>query len=399
MHAPAAADVGERRLEQAAAWRRAGHALSTHPLGQRADLPVAAGLNLLRRKHSDEFTEFDGNLLGLAAASRLRAFVDGTRMLSATTLEVWATCPYRFFLESVLRVPPTEDPEELWTIDAAEKGSLVHEVLERFFSLLADEGRPRGAEAFSRADFALLERVAEERMREAENSGDAGHPLVWEATRRDLLADLRTFLARDTDWRRSSGMRPTYFEKAFGDGHDWPAVEVPVKRGTLRLRGRMDRVDLSSDGLRAQVFDYKTGSASRYKPLEPDPIDAGKKLQLAIYARAAAQGLGGAVAATAAYWFISSRGEFTRRDLPADAVAVDRRLDEGLRSIGQGIVDGVFPAVTGVEDYLEDSYNSNCTWCPYDAVCPASRDQDWLRKQGRGCGSFVSLSTLTADEA
>jgi RecB family exonuclease len=323
----------------------------------------------------------------------VRRFFDGT-LLSPTTLEVWATCPYRFFLESVLRVAPTQDPEEQWTIDAAEKGSLIHDVLEQFFTRLALDSRPRAAEAYTQADLDLLERVASERLQETEHGGEAGHPLVWEATRRDLLADLRTFLERDTQWRRSRGMHPTFFEKAFGDGHDWGAVELPVERGTVRVRGRMDRVDLSSDGRRAFVFDYKTGSASRYKPLTSDPIDAGKKLQLAIYARAVSQALGSSVQTGAAYWFISSRGEFRRIELLDDPVAVDRRLDDGLTSIARGVATGVFPAVPGSDDYLEDR-QSNCQWCPYDTLCPASRDQDWQRKQGDGCESFVSLSALT----
>jgi RecB family exonuclease len=242
-----------------------------------------------------------------------------------------------------------------------------------------------------------LEGIARDRLRKAEDTGDAGHPLVWEATRRELLADLRTFLDRDTEWRRSHDMDPMYFEQAFGDGRAWRPVEVPVDGGTLRLRGRMDRVDVSTGGRRAFVFDYKTGSASRYSALT-DPIEAGRRLQLAIYSRAVQQALGDTVSVGAAYWFISSRGEFKRIPLPDDEAAVSQRLDEGLGLIAQGITSGVFPAVPGSDDYLED-YNSNCQWCPYDAVCPASRDQDWQRKQADGCSSFISLSSLVGSEA
>ena len=51
-----------------------------------------------------------------------------------------------------------------------------------------------------------------------------------------------------------------------------------------RLRGRMDRVDLSTDGRHAFIFDYKTGSSSRYGAVD-DPIDAGKRLQLLVSLR------------------------------------------------------------------------------------------------------------------
>jgi hypothetical protein len=87
----------------------------------------------------------------------------------------------------VLHVAATADPEEQWTIDAAEKGSLVHDVLEQFFSELAADHRPRGGETYTLADLARLGRVAHDRLRTAEDTGDAGHPLVWESTRRELL--------------------------------------------------------------------------------------------------------------------------------------------------------------------------------------------------------------------
>ncbi len=236
--ATAVTDLGDRRLQEAAAWRGSGRYLSSHALGLRADLPVAAGLEFARLRRSNRFSEFDGNLAMMVGSSRLRSFVDGTRELSPTSLEVWAACPYRFFLQSVLHVAATADPEEQWTIDAAEKGSLVHDVLERFFSELAPDHRPRGGEAYTPQDLERLERVAHDRLRQAEDTGDAGHPLVWEATRRELLADLRTFLDRDTEWRRSRGMDPTYFEQAFGEGKDWPPVARPTRaRSSTAPRG------------------------------------------------------------------------------------------------------------------------------------------------------------------
>jgi len=217
---------------------------------------------------------------------------------------------------------------------------------------------------------------------------------VWEATRRELLADLRTFLFHDTAQRRATGLEPTHFEVPFGYSADgWPAVEIEVPAGTVRLRGRIDRVDVSADGRRAQVFDYKTGLSSYYPKLSPDSIAAGTKLQLSVYSRAARGGLGANILSQAAYWFITSRGEFDRIDLPDDPPANDARLEDGISLIVDGIAHGVFPAVPGSEDYLDDP-GSNCRLCPYDAICSSSRDQDWQRKQGDGCASFTSLAVL-----
>jgi RecB family exonuclease len=45
-------------------------------------------------------------------------------------------------------------------------------------------------------------------------------------------------------------------EKGFGEGEAW----APLKVGPYRLSGRIDRIDVSSDGQRARIIDYKSGA-------------------------------------------------------------------------------------------------------------------------------------------
>ena len=74
-------------------------------------------------------------------------------------------------------------------------------------------------------------------------------------------------------------------EADFGIGRDAVVVEDPETG--VNFRGRIDRIDLSADGSSALVVDYKSGSASGYRALEKDIIDAGKRLQLGVYSLAA----------------------------------------------------------------------------------------------------------------
>jgi ATP-dependent helicase/nuclease subunit B len=391
-------DVDERRVADALVWLGARRDVAEHPLAHRNDLALRRGLLMARARRSSRFTEYDGNLGTIASSAvQLGQFLDGSRSLSPTTLERWATCPFQFFLNSVLRVEPTETPADTWTIDAGKKGTLIHDVLQQFFSELRSQGRPRVAEAYTADDVARLGAIAREWITSAETAGVTGHPLVWAATRRELLADLRTFLFHDTAQRRATGLAPTHFEVPFGySDQGWPAVDIEVPAGRVRLRGRIDRVDVSADGQRAQVFDYKTGLSSYYPKLSPDSIAAGTKLQLSVYSRAVRGGLGADVVSQAAYWFITSRGEFDRIDLPDDTPANDARLEDGISRIADGLSHGVFPAVPGSDDYLDDR-GSNCRLCPYDSVCSSSRGQDWQRKQSDGCESFTSLAVLDLD--
>jgi hypothetical protein len=396
VHTSIPADLEDNRLHEAMEWRQRGLDLQLHPLATRSDLPIGAGLQSMSARRSNRFTAYDGNLGEIGAdAQRIRRLLDGTANVSATSLQVWAGCPFHYFIERVLGAEPTEVPHDGWTMDALEKGTLIHAVLESFFRELQSQGRPTPDEAYTAADFALIESLAQARFEDAWARGITGHALVWETTRKQVLADLRAFLAEDEAWRRAEHLQPALFEQPFGMDTDaaWPPVEITIGDAVLRFRGYIDRVDLSPDGRRAYVFDYKTGRANGYKELLSDPVLGGRSLQMALYTRAARAALGPDVDVGGGYWFVTARGGFLKIPLSPGAGRVSVRLEQTLGAIADGIQRGVFPAVPGAETRTTWE---NCMFCPYTRVCSASRDQDWDRKQHDGCSSFIALDELAA---
>jgi RecB family exonuclease len=208
-----------------------------------------------------------------------------------------------------------------------------------------------------------------------------------------VWADLETFLRQDQVWRAEGGWRPTRFEQAFGMEREdsWPALELRVDGLTLRFRGQVDRIDLSGDGRRAFLYDYKTGRTDTYKAVDTDPVIAGRALQLALYTEVARRNLGEADV-TAAYWFISSRGGFAMHRLQCRPDQVSARLHEVLHHIASGIRQGAFPAVPGEEHEFYGTFQ-NCGYCPYDRVCPTARDQLWLaKKESKACQMYEALA-------
>mgnify|MGYP000397979821 FL=1 len=63
---------------------------------------------------------------------------------------------------------------------------------------------------------------------------------------------------------------------------------------------------------------------------------------------------------------------------PMETAQVADRFDSVVRTIAQGISEGMFPANPGLED--RNGF-SNCTHCDFDALCPSRRDIHWERKQ------------------
>ncbi len=315
-----------------------------HELGVRAALAhepwvqtldsVARGRDLLTARASNAFTRFDGNLSGVGAQLTAVSPLDSERPISPTRLELWAGCPHAYLMQSILHVEAVERPEEIMQLSPLDRGSIVHDVLDRFVG----EG---GARERSR-----LRELAEEACAAAQARGVTGRRLLWERDRRMILAELDTFADADERYRAERGMHTLATELPFGlaDGSH-AAVELVWPDGRrLLVRGKADRIDCSSDGALV-VIDYKTGSADPYVALSADdPVLAGSRLQLPVYTYAAhaAYADGDDQPIEACYWFVG-RGNNRRIGYVVDDAVTDVFMHT-VRSIVEGIEAGMFIA-------------------------------------------------------
>jgi ATP-dependent helicase/nuclease subunit B len=346
---------------------RAGAARVHDPL-------VDRGAEVIRARRSAAFTRFDGNLAGVGVPSPVDEIVSSTR------LESWAVCPFAYFARRLLRVEPVEDPGHQLQMSAMDRGSLVHEVLERFVtSMLArpPEARPAPGDDWTAEDHALIRRIAEEVCDEFEARGATGRPVFWRRDRPQILALVDRFLDDDAARRRVDGTRPLAAEHAFGLG-DEDAVEIRLHDGrALRFRGSADRIDEGPDG-GLVVLDYKTGKADDYRRLGPDnPDDRGTRLQLAVYAEAARAAVGRLDAPVRSeYWFVSERGGFARHGYQVDD-AVLARVTTTLGTIVEGIEQGAFPP------HPDDQFRPwvVCPYCDPDGMGVAELRRQWERKR------------------
>ena len=98
------------------------------------------------------------------------------RLWSPTYFERYGGCPFRFFLERVLHVYSLKIPAE--EIERADEGSLIHTVLERFFTVQkGDNLLPiRGTEE----EKDCIHKVADEVYRQWEEQGTTGNKDLWE---------------------------------------------------------------------------------------------------------------------------------------------------------------------------------------------------------------------------
>lgn len=384
--APAFLNVAEWRT--ASAQRCAGR-LSASGLAARADLPLGRHLQVRAARGSDRFSEFDGNIESeVASLPMLAAGVEGGR-LSASGIESWAACPFRYLLKQLIKVEATERPEvdTAWGMSATTRGTLVHDVLRQFFTELTSQQRPGVAERFGARDRRRIEELALEEFARLEEAGATGQRLAWENERRAILSDLQSFLRADEELR-TDGLIPTFFEQGFGmPGDSWEPVVVEIGGGRgAQLRGRIDRVDLGPDPLApqsARLIDYKTSKDYPEGDFAVDPVAAGTRVQPAVYAAAIRARFPG-LRVQGGYWFVTAKGHFKFLAVPDD----QGRLRDVLEVMDRSLKAGAFQQVPGPPDGRDPANWTNCRYCAFDRICPTGRDQMQERKRGHA-GSRV----------
>jgi len=224
---------------------------------------------------------FEGVLSSPDLLAHLNLRYGAGRSWSASRLNCYGACPYSFFAQEVLALEAAADPDE--GIDARQRGSLLHAILERLFRRLAAEGLAPGPENHDRIQECLDDACAAVFQPAAAAYGFRPGPL-WEHEQKEMNRQLAALVAWECDPKNARDYRPYAQELRFGiPGSSLPRLSLADDSGrSFELRGIIDRIDVDSAG-RLRVIDYKSGSTT-YS--EKDVL-AGRALQSALYARAA----------------------------------------------------------------------------------------------------------------
>ena len=182
---------------------------------------------------------------------------------SPSRLETYGTCPFRFYVESVLGLQVKEPPQA--GFDALQLGLILHTILEEVYGQADDPTDPQSV-------LGILEKIAEEVFTTAPDEFGFRPEALWEIQQEEMLSALeKTILGLAA---LGHGWTPIAHEKVFGIGGA-PALEVSFGKEQVQIRGVIDRLDQDQDG-RLRVIDYKTGSSH----LGARELIDGRRLQL-----------------------------------------------------------------------------------------------------------------------
>lgn len=199
--------------------------------------------------------------------------------ISVTAFRTYLACPYRFYLQHILRLRDVDDTAS--ELSALSFGNVMHEVLHRFGT---GPYRTSVSAADIRAELRKrLAEVAEEQL--------AGARL---AAVNVQLRQLEMRLDAFADWqanRTADGWVIQHSELSFRDKD----VLLDLGNGrNIRLDGRIDRIDQMGSTGRYAIFDYKSGEKAMSPRQTHRKKDTWTDLQLPLYRYMAQQiGLSG----------------------------------------------------------------------------------------------------------
>lgn len=318
-------------------------------------------------------TPFDGMIEDKTVNAVLNRYLFPVGMrLSASALETYARCPFRYFLITVLGLFPQEDPAQLQTINPRDRGTLLHVILHDFFTRLRQENRLPVTAQDQQELGCLLRQVANEHFQAFANAKATGLSLLWELEQERMHEQLALLLKGEYEGDQT--FSPATFEAHFGVEEGSTAetffppgpVRFAVNDGEeIALHGCIDRIDVSADGQRARVIDYKSGKPIRGR------FAGGTALQLPLYLLAARLLRPDLHWVSAEYAYINHLHTESPSRFPLET------WDDTLTSL-RVIVEAL---IRGMREGCFTPTPDSCRPCPFSLICGSQVEAHAARKK------------------
>ncbi len=245
---------------------------------------LESGMTAVQARESDLLSEYEG--LVQVDPREFHPSYNPDITVSATRLELLATCPFAYFLNYILGVSKPDELEYDRTrwLDPMQRGTLLHEIFCVFMRSLRDSKEKADPENHR----ALMEKIAEQCIQSAREKIPPPTEGIFQRDRNELYESLQVFLC--TEKNRSQIGEPVLFEAGFGlskqEGEGIAqAVEIKLDSDkSVRVGGKIDRVDRVAPHA-YRVIDYKSGSYAKYEDVVC--FNRGRTLQHVLYSRAA----------------------------------------------------------------------------------------------------------------
>ena len=292
-----------------------------------------------------------------ATLELLRQHSPKKRPYSATALQQFALCPYRFLLHAIHRLEIRPEVSALERLDPLTRGRLLHQIQYDVLSELQSRHLLPVTPENQPAITPIVNHVLDQTALEYRDLLAPAILRVWETEVEELRWDIHGWIRQLA--ASNDGWTPKWFELSFGLG----TPPILLNDGT-QVRGAIDMVEENEGRLR--ITDHKTGRA------QPDFgfTRGGEVLQPLLYARAA-EGLLGKPAAATRLFYCTQRGGYKLDEIEVTDDAC-RHLANVIEVIEESLSQGFLPAAPRTDA---------CKTCDYKIVCGPYEETRIQRKK------------------
>jgi len=227
-------------------------------------------------RESPELGSFDGMVGAPSPAATERSF-------SPTALERYATCPFQYFAEKVLRLEPVRRLQHDH-LPPLTLGTLVHESLRVSYERLVLLQWPDGSLTEATVQSTVHAAVTDTFASHAAGQG-TGHALLWTLAREQVTELVSAAVSSDQAEYLATGFRPVAFEAA---AQGIVPLESEESSVSLKIHGTLDRVDYRAEPPALRIVDYKFKQGNEITAVDRNlALSAvrGFRLQPPLYAR------------------------------------------------------------------------------------------------------------------
>lgn len=316
-------------------------------------------------RDSPELGPFDG-MVGAQIPALPTAM---ERSFSPTALERYATCPFLYFAEKVLRLEPLQRLQHDH-LPPLTLGTLVHESLRLSYEQLVLLQWPDDSLTEARVHSTVQAAVTDTFAAHAASQG-TGHALLWTLAREQVTELVAAAVSSDQAEYQATGFRPVAFEAA---AEGIVSLESDTSPVVLKIHGTLDRVDYRVEPPAVRIVDYKFKQGNEMSAVDRNlALSAlrGFRLQPPLYARMTLPSL--PAATDVQLLFLAPQWK-----QPISRSTFDAGLWAG--HTGDMIRQTLFTLIQGIGRreffILPDGY---CDYCEFSGACRRHDSMAWWR--------------------
>lgn len=265
--------------------------------------------------------------------------------ISATAVETLATCPLKYLYRHRFKLSSTYENYNSDFFDSADIGIIIHNLLQNYI-----EKKQTPDELFA---------IVDELVNEAFKKGELPNKASIAHNKAKLNKILSTFLLFDEEKLSENIQCEVEIEN-----------EVKIKNQSIKLKGKVDRMDNYSNGT-THLVDYKTGSFKNAR--STDFYHFGRRLQLGIYSLLLKDQK---TISAIEYWYLSEPTQVCSEQLtPEEIIKLDRKVKNILTILFSGeFLAKPFSSFQTENDLKEID---NCSTCEFSEICYQEYRDAW----------------------